>query len=125
AVGWSGGSGGTGTDESVWRLAAMEILFAPPVTFLIYLLLVAILSGVGRLLAGPSHPNAAKSSIYASGEEPLPGAPVPGYRPFFKVALFFAVLHLGVIVLASGGASAGPVLYLVGLMTALVALILG
>lgn len=103
----------------------MEILFTPVIAFLIYLLLVGILSGVGRLLAGPTQPNPVKSSLYASGEEAMPGAPAPGYRPFFKVALFFAILHLGVIVLASGGASAGTALYLVGLMVALVALILG
>ncbi|HLV35554.1 MAG TPA: NADH-quinone oxidoreductase subunit A [Spirillospora sp.] len=103
----------------------METLFTPLIAFLIYLLLVGILSGLGRLLAGPPNPNPTKSSIYASGEEPMAGAPAPGYRPFFKVALFFAVLHLGVIVLASGVASAGPALYLIGLMMALVALILG
>ena len=103
----------------------MDILFAPPIAFLIYLLLVSILSGIGRLMTGPAHPNAAKSSTYASGEESMSGAPTPGYRPFFKVALFFAILHLGVIVLASGGASSGSAFYLMGLMVALIALILG
>ena len=103
----------------------MEILFAPPIAFLTYLLLVGLLSGMGRILAGPSHPDASKSSAYASGEESPPGLPAPGYRPFFKVALFFAILHLGVIVLASGDGSSGAAFYLVGLAVALVALILG
>lgn len=103
----------------------MDILFVPPLAFLIYLLLVSILSGMGRLLAGPANPSQSKSSLYASGEEASPDTPAPGYRPFFKVALFFAVLHLGVIVLASGSPSAGSALYLVGLMVALIALILG
>ena len=103
----------------------MEILFAPPIAFLIYLLLVGIMSGIGRVMTGPAHPNKTKSSTYASGEESLAGAPAPGYRPFFKVALFFAILHLGVIVVASSGPSMGTVFYLVGLMVALVALILG
>lgn len=103
----------------------MEILFAPPVAFLIYLLLVSVLSGIGRVMAGPAHPNAAKSSAYASGEDSTTPTTVPGYRPFFKAALFFAILHLGVVVLASGVASTGAVLYLAGLMVALVALILG
>jgi NADH:ubiquinone oxidoreductase subunit 3 (subunit A) len=103
----------------------MEPLFAPPIVFLIYLLLVGILCGFGRLLAGPPNPNPIKSSTYASGEESLPGTPAPGYRPFFKVALFFAILHLGVVVLASGGTSSGTLLYLLGLIVALVALILG
>jgi NADH:ubiquinone oxidoreductase subunit 3 (subunit A) len=102
-----------------------DILFTPPVAFPIYVLLVSILIVVGRIFAGKSHPNPAKSSMYASGEEALPNTAVPGYRPFFKVALFFAILHLGVVVLGSGGVSTGSVLYLVGLMLALIALILG
>ena len=82
-----------------------EFLLIPPVAFLIYLLLVAVLSGIGRVMAGTDHPSSAfKSSAYASGEAPHMGSGAPGYRPFFRVALFFAVLHLGVLVLASGGA---------------------
>ena len=54
---------------------------------------------------------------------------VPGYRPFFVVALFFAILHLGVLVLATGGLTAvtsgGAVVFLVGLMLALLALVGG
>ena len=102
-----------------------DILFLPPVAFVIYVVLVGALFSIGRFFAGKSHPNPAKSSAYASGEEALPSEAVPGYRPFFKVALFFAVLHLGVIVLGSGSVSTASILYLVGLMLALLALILG
>jgi NADH:ubiquinone oxidoreductase subunit 3 (subunit A) len=103
-----------------------SILLIPPVAFLLYLLLVAILSGIGRVMAGTRHPlSTLKSSAYASGEAPRPSAGAPGYRPFFRVALFFAVLHLGVLVLASGGMSPGSMIYLLGLMLTLVALILG
>jgi NADH:ubiquinone oxidoreductase subunit 3 (subunit A) len=104
----------------------MEMLLVPPVAFLLYLLLVGILSGIGRAMAGTNHPSSAfKSSAYASGEAPHVGSGAPGYRPFFRVALFFAVLHLGVLVLASGGLSPVTAVYLVGLILALVALILG
>ena len=103
----------------------MEFLFTPPAAFLIYLLMVGVLSSVGRFLAGPANPSSAKASTYASGEEATPGASAPGYRPFYKVALNFAILHLSVVVLASGGVSTGATLYLIGLMVALVALILG
>lgn len=102
-----------------------ELLLTPPVAFLIYLLLASGLAILGRIFAGKSTPTPMKTSAYASGEEALPGASAPGYRPFFKVALFFAVLHLGVIVLGSSGISTGSILYLVGLMVALIALILG
>ncbi len=104
----------------------MEILLAPPVAFLMYIVLVGLLSGFGRVLAGAAHPNAAKSSPYASGEKnSMTQVTAPGYRPFFTVALFFAILHLGVIVLASGGLAPMAGVYLLGLMLALVALILG
>lgn len=103
----------------------MEILLAPPIAFLIYIVMVSLLSGTGRVLAGHSNPTAAKSSPYASGEKALLSTAVPGYSPFFDVALFFAVLHLGVIVLGTSVPSLMAGVYLLGLMLALVALILG
>jgi hypothetical protein len=41
------------------------------------------------------------------------------------VALFFAILHLGVLVLGSNDLSMTAIVYLIGLMLALLALILG
>lgn len=104
----------------------MQILFTPLIAFLVFLALAALIALLGRKLAGPSLYSRLKSSTYSSGELPPTGLAAPGYRPFFVVALFFAVLHLGVLVLASGGI-ASPVMriYLLGLMLALVALILG
>jgi NADH:ubiquinone oxidoreductase subunit 3 (subunit A) len=103
-----------------------EILLVPPIAFLMYLLLVAVLSGIGRVMAGTHHPSSAlKSSAYASGEAPRQSEGAPGYHPFFRTALFFAVLHLGVLVLGSGGLSPAAGVYLLGLILALVALILG
>jgi NADH:ubiquinone oxidoreductase subunit 3 (subunit A) len=66
-----------------------------------------------------------KSSTYGSGEAPPTAAAAPGYRPFFVVALFFAILHLGVLMLGTGGLTLISGVYLIGLMLALVALILG
>lgn len=102
-----------------------NFLLSPPVAFLIFLALVAVLSGIGRLLAGPAHTSPMKSSIYSSGEAPPEHWAAPGYRPFFVVALFFAILHLGVLVLAVGQLSGASIVYLVGLALALLALILG
>jgi hypothetical protein len=50
---------------------------------------------------------------------------VPSYRPFFTIALFFAIMHLGALVLSSGGLSPITSIYLLGLLLVLVALILG
>jgi NADH:ubiquinone oxidoreductase subunit 3 (subunit A) len=103
----------------------MDILLSPPVAFLVYIPLVLVIMGIGRLLAGPANPNAVKSSIYGSGEEAPTYLAAPGYRPFFLIAFFFAVLHLGMLVLGSGGLTPITGAYLVGLVLALIALILG
>jgi hypothetical protein len=49
----------------------------------------------------------------------------PGYRQFFVIALFFAILHLGVLMIGSSDLSSVAGLYLLGLILALIALILG
>jgi len=101
------------------------LILAPPAAFLIYVGLVAALAGAGRYLAGPAHATALKTSTYASGEAPPQTAGAPGYRPFFVVALFFTILHLGVLMLGSSQFLPMSGVYLVGLMLALLALILG
>jgi len=103
----------------------MDFLLAPPIAFLAYIVLVGILSGFGRMLAGPTQASSAKSSVYAGGEAPPIRPAIPGYRPFFVIALFFAVLHLGVLMLGSSDLSSTTGVYLIGLLLALLALILG
>lgn len=100
-------------------------LFSPPIAFLFYLILVAILVWIGRALAGPEQPTDLKSSLYGSGEISPNLISAPGYKPFFVIALFFAILHLGVLMLGSGGMNWMSAAYLIGLVVALVALILG
>ncbi len=102
-----------------------DILLAPPIAFLIYLVLVGIISGLGRMMAPSGSESAVKTSTYASGEAAPVNPAVPGYRQFFTVALFFAILHLGVLMLATGGLTPITGVYLVGLALALVALLLG
>jgi NADH:ubiquinone oxidoreductase subunit 3 (subunit A) len=102
-----------------------SILLSPLVAFLIYVLLVSIVSGLGKLFSATGRRTELKTASYASGEEhdPLPAA--PGYRQFFVVALFFAVLHLGVLMVGSSDLSPVAGIYLLGLILALIALILG
>jgi NADH:ubiquinone oxidoreductase subunit 3 (subunit A) len=103
----------------------MQIILIPPIAFLIYLGLVGLLSLFAKEQAGTSRAGSTlKSSTYSSGEEP-PTRLAAGYRPFFVVAVFFAILHLGVLVLSTGKTSSVMIIYLVGLLVALLALILG
>ncbi|MBN1679544.1 MAG: hypothetical protein JW966_04580, partial [Anaerolineae bacterium] len=84
-----------------------DVLLAPPIAFLVYIAFVSGLSLFGRFLAGPvTESSDAKSSTYAGGEIASVRPAVPGYKPFFVVALFFAILHLGVLVLGSSDLSA-------------------
>lgn len=103
----------------------MEILLSPPIAFLLYIPLVFVILWIGRQLAGPETPNKMKSSVYGSGEEAPTYLAAPGYRPFFLIALFFAILHLGMLVLGTSPLNPASGIFLVGLALSLVALILG
>jgi NADH:ubiquinone oxidoreductase subunit 3 (subunit A) len=102
-----------------------DILFLPPIAFVIYFVIIALLSGLGRLLTQKDKPTSAKHSTYAGGEAAPQRMAAPGYKPFFVIALFFAILHLGVLIMGSGGISWSSGVYLVGLILALFALIMG
>jgi NADH:ubiquinone oxidoreductase subunit 3 (subunit A) len=103
----------------------MQAILTPPFAFVIYFALAAILFGIGRMLAGKGKPSAEKSSLYASGEASPLTRSLPGYRGFFIIALFFAVLHLGALMLGTSVISPVMVVYLIGLALALVVLIIG
>jgi hypothetical protein len=102
-----------------------DLILTPPIAFLIFVLLAGILNRIGKALAGPETPSELKSSLYAGGEADHTVGGAPGYQPFFIIALFFAILHLGVLMLGTGYLSWMSGIYLIGLILALVALILG
>ncbi len=103
----------------------MEKILTPPIAFLIYIPLVMLIIWLGKQLAGPERPSEAKSSSYGSGEKAPSMAAAPGYRPFFLVAFFFAILHLGMLVVGVGELNGSQAIYIIGLSLALLALILG
>ncbi|NWF68888.1 MAG: hypothetical protein HXY40_07370 [Chloroflexi bacterium] len=98
-----------------------EVLLTPPLAFVIYGLLAGALLMFGRVLAGG--PRA--TTTYHSGEELPEDGALPSYRGYFIVALFFAILHMGILMLGSGGQSWIAGIYVVGMLLALLALILG
>ncbi len=103
----------------------MENILTPPIAFLIYIPLVWLITWAGKQLAGPEKPSMEKSSSYGAGEKASSMAAAPGYRPFFLVAFFFAILHLGMLVLGSGELNGPQAIYAAGLALALIALIIG
>ncbi len=102
-----------------------HFLLSPPVALLLYVGLVGVLALIGRWLVGPVKESPTERATYASGEAPPRYSAAPGYRQFFIITLFFAVLHLGVLVLGSEGQSLTAIIYLAGLFLVLVVLILG
>ena len=103
----------------------VELLLTPPLAFALYLGGVALLAFGARALAARPKDSPFKANAYASGEAAPTRIGIPGYRRFFTVTLFFAVLHLGVLVIATGGLTWLVGIYVVRLALALVALILG
>lgn len=102
-----------------------NILLTPLAAFLVFLVVAGIIYLIGRRLAGPGEASELKSSIYSGGEADHTVGGAPGYRPFFVIALFFAILHLGVLTIGTGGLTWMTGVYLIGLILVLVALIMG
>jgi NADH:ubiquinone oxidoreductase subunit 3 (subunit A) len=94
-------------------------ILSPPFAFLLYLGLVALLLVVSRVLAGGSGGSAENAAVYASGEAATSGQGSPGYAPFFGSALFFAILHVGVLIAATGAVTPVGVTFVAGLLVVL------
>jgi len=103
----------------------MEIILTPPIAFLIYIPFVILILLLGKGMAGKSKDSDLKETVYASGEEASTKPAAPGYRPFFLIAFFFAILHLGVLIIGTGTYSFQTVPFILGLIVSLIALILG
>ena len=103
----------------------MNLILTPPLAILIYIFLVLVITWIGSKMAGPETPNKVKSGVYSSGELAPTSMAAPGYKPFFLIAFFFAILHLGMLVVGNGPVNLISGIFVVGLILALIALILG
>ena len=103
----------------------IALIFTPPIAFLIYIVLGGLLLRISRRFAASSPATAMKSATYGSGETAPTQAASPGYRTFFVIALFFAVLHLGTLMLGTSELMPMAAVYMVGLALILLVLILG
>lgn len=96
----------------------MDVLFSPPVAFLIY---AALFFSLVKLKTR----TARRTALYASGETHPTKGGLPGFRASFVFAMFFAVLHIGGLVLATSVPGTVALVYLGGLAFSLIALLLG
>ncbi len=99
----------------------MNILLFPPVAFVISLAFVLLLSELlTPLAAKPARvPGSAKHKAYGCGEEVSTEKAVPDYQGFFPFAIFFTLLHVAGLMLATW--SFNPLSAGVGLVTGYVA----
>lgn len=97
----------------------MTFLLAPPFAFITYLVLAGALLGVGKVLAGRRRRPTSEKMLYASGERSSGAHARPGYQPYFGIALFFALLHVGVLVASTGGFTSLSLVYMGGLLLVL------
>jgi len=86
----------------------LSILLSPPVAFLICLLVSLGIYGFGRLVEEKATPVAGKYEPYACGEDYVAEKLHFGYRKFYIAAIFFTIMHVAVLTIATvpGGASA-------------------
>jgi NADH-quinone oxidoreductase subunit A len=79
----------------------MEILLSPPLAFLAFLAIFYIIYFLAGRLAPKLSAVGGKLKSYACGED-IPGSKLQfGYRLFFFIALFFTMMHVAVLVIAT------------------------
>lgn len=107
-------------------MKGIDILLSPPVAFVLFLAAAALLYLLGRRMAPKLRDVGGKLTSYACGED-MPGTKIQfGYRLFFFVALFFTIMHVAALVIAtvpSGKIVLFAILYLTVIFLSILALI--
>ncbi len=87
-----------------------DFLLSLPVVFLVFLALFCVLYFLGGRMAPKANSLGGKLDTYSCGEE-MPAPPFKiSYRLFFYIALFFTMMHVAVLVVAT--IPAGPLAWL-------------
>ncbi len=104
----------------------LEILLSPPVAFFLILAVSILLYLLGKRMAPKLTKTGGKLTSYACGED-IPGAKIQfGYRLFFFIALFFTIMHVAALVIATvpaGKIALFAALYLAVVFLSILALI--
>ncbi|HAR35380.1 MAG TPA: hypothetical protein DCR87_00455 [Acidobacteria bacterium] len=82
-------------------MKGLEFLLSPPVAFFFFLAVAFLLYALGRAMAPRLSRTPGKLTTYACGED-IPGVKVQfGYRLFYVFALFFTIMHVAALVIAT------------------------
>src|SRR5665647_1216141 len=77
------------------------VLLAPPIAFLIFLVLSLSISLTGKIIAAKGVDSPGKTKSYACGEDMPENQGQPEYSQFFKFAFFFTLMHVVVLIVAT------------------------
>ncbi len=91
------------------------LLLAPPIAFIIFIIIGAVLSkSVARLAPKTDSIALGKNDSYACGQKNVVHGVSPDYSQFFPYAFFFTIMHVLVLVIATAPKEALtlPLLYL-------------
>ena len=107
-------------------MKGLNFLLSPPVAFVLILAVSGLLYLLGKRMAPKLTNTGGKLASYACGED-MPGTKIQfGYRLFFFVALFFTIMHVAALVIATapaGKIALFAVLYLAVVFLSILALI--
>jgi len=107
-------------------MRGISFLLSLPIAFLLFLGAAALLYALGSRLAPKLRAVGGKLTTYACGED-IPGVKIQfGYRLFFFIALFFTIMHVAVLVIATvpaGKLALFAVLYLLVIFLSILALV--
>lgn len=106
-------------------MSPLDFLLYPPVAFVIFLGVAFLIYSLGKVMAPKLKRVGGKLATYGCGED-IPGVKFQfGYRLFFFIALFFTIMHVAALVVATapaGKAAFLAVAYLAVIFLAVMAL---
>jgi NADH:ubiquinone oxidoreductase subunit 3 (subunit A) len=79
----------------------MSVILAPPLAFLLSVGFALLIYGFGALVGAKAKPSAGKLEPYACGESFSAEKFRFGYRVFFVAAIFFTIMHVAVLTIAT------------------------
>ncbi len=82
-------------------MTGISVLLSPPLAFFVFLAAALGLYALGRGMAPKPNNTGGKLKAYACGENVPPAKVQFGYRLFFFIALFFTMMHVAVLVIAT------------------------
>jgi len=107
-------------------MKGLAFLLSPPVAFFFFLAMAFMLYGLGKAMAPKLNRTGGKLTTYACGEN-IPGIKVQfGFRLFYVFALFFTIMHVAALVIATipvGKVVFLAIIYLAMIFLAIIALI--